>query len=178
MELEDTLTIEQKRSVVWNAIIDPETLKECIPGCTEISGSLQEGYQALVTQKFGPIKATFRGSLTLEDIVEETSCVIVGQGKAGPAGFASGTATLSLSDTDQGTELSYHVTVKIGGKLAQLGTRLIGGVAKRLANQFFEKFVQLLDTENCENEMKQIEPTAPADIPSAPVEAKTCDPQR
>ncbi len=149
MELKGTLTINASRMVVWRALNDPEVLKESIPGCSELTGNAQDGFEAVVTQKIGPVKATFKGAVALSDIVEGTSYRISGEGKGGPAGYAKGGALGTLEDAEGGTLLSYDVTAKVGGKLASLGARLIDGVAKKLADQFFENFQQAVeDTED------------------------------
>ncbi|NNE87401.1 MAG: carbon monoxide dehydrogenase subunit G [Silicimonas sp.] len=141
MDLSDTREIAADRMTVWAAILDPEVLKACIPGCQEMQGSPEEGFTATVVQKVGPVKATFKGDVTISDIVEGESLTLTGQGKGGPAGFAKGEAKVSFADTDSGrTRLTYDVTAKVGGKLAQLGSRIIDSFAKKLADQFFERF--------------------------------------
>ncbi|QDL91920.1 carbon monoxide dehydrogenase subunit G [Paroceanicella profunda] len=140
MELNGSRTIAADRATVWAALNDPDVLRACIPGCSELTGSPDEGFEATVTQKVGPVKATFKGAVTLSDIVEGESYTISGEGKGGAAGFAKGGARVSLADVEGGTELSYVVDAKVGGKLAQLGSRLIDGFAKKMADQFFERF--------------------------------------
>ncbi|SEW24363.1 hypothetical protein SAMN04488515_1800 [Cognatiyoonia koreensis] len=140
MDLDGTRVIAADRATVWARLNDAETLKACIPGCQELTGSPQEGFAATVKQKVGPVSATFQGSVRLEDIVENVSYRIVGEGKGGVAGFAKGHADVVLKDVEGGTELSYVANAKVGGKLAQLGSRIVGGFARRMADQFFEKF--------------------------------------
>lgn len=141
MNLTDTRDIAADRQTVWAAILNPDVLKECIPGCQEMSGSVKDGFTATVVQKVGPVKATFKGDVTISDIVEGESLTLTGQGKGGPAGFAKGAAKVAFSDTDDGgTRLSYDVDAKVGGKLAQLGSRIIDSFSKKLADQFFERF--------------------------------------
>ncbi|MEM7317663.1 MAG: carbon monoxide dehydrogenase subunit G [Pseudomonadota bacterium] len=141
MQLTDSRVIATDRQTVWAAILDPQVLKACIPGCQEMTGSVNEGFTAVVVQKVGPVKATFKGEITISDIAEGESLTLSGQGKGGPAGFASGQAKLNLSDTDAGaTLLGYEVEAKVGGKLAQLGSRIIDGFSRKLADQFFERF--------------------------------------
>jgi len=140
MNLKGSKTIAASRMKVWAALNDPEVLRASIPGCSELTGNAADGFEAVVTQKIGPVKATFRGAVSLSDIVEGQSYRISGEGKGGPAGFAKGGALVTLEDADVGTLLSYDVTAKVGGKLASLGARLIDGVAKKLADQFFENF--------------------------------------
>ncbi len=145
MELKGTRTINANRMAVWRALNDPDILRVSIPGCSELTGNAQDGFEAVVTQKIGPVKATFKGAVALSDIVEGESYRISGEGKGGPAGYAKGGALVTLKDTEGGTLLSYDVTAKVGGKLASLGARLIDGVAKKLADQFFENFQQAVE---------------------------------
>ena len=140
MELEGTRVIAADRMAVWNHLNSAETLKACIPGCEELSGSPEDGFEAVVKQKVGPVKATFKGAVTLEDVDAPNSYRIIGEGKGGVAGFAKGAANVTLTDVEGGTELVYFVDAKVGGKLAQLGSRIVGGFAKKMADQFFENF--------------------------------------
>ena len=146
MQLTDSREISAPRDEVWTALLDPEVLKACVPGCTEMNGSAAEGFEATVVQKVGPVKATFKGQVSITDIVESESCTISGEGKGGAAGFAKGGASIKLSDAGDGaTLLEYDVEAKVGGKLAQLGSRIIDGFAKKMADQFFERFQTALE---------------------------------
>lgn len=147
MNLSDQREIAADRKVVWDAILNPDVLKACIPGCEELTGSPEEGFEAVVVQKVGPVKAKFKGEVTISDVVIGESLTLSGQGKGGPAGFASGSADVRLSDIEGGTLLEYDVDAKVGGKLAQLGSRIIDGFAKKLAGQFFERFQEGLEPE-------------------------------
>ncbi|MBC7153068.1 MAG: carbon monoxide dehydrogenase subunit G [Rhodobacteraceae bacterium] len=140
MELNGTRTIAADRATVWARLNDAETLKACIPGCEDLTGSPEDGFEAVVKQKVGPVKATFKGKVALSDIVEGESYRISGEGSGGVAGFAKGGAAVRLTDVEGGTELTYDVDAQIGGKLAQLGSRLITGFARKMADQFFERF--------------------------------------
>ncbi|TCO69301.1 CoxG family protein [Rhodovulum euryhalinum] len=146
MELTGSRIIAADRAVVWERLTDPDTLKACIPGCEELDGSIADGFEAMVKQKIGPVKATFKGAVTVSDLVEEQSYKISGEGKGGVAGFAKGRADVRLQDAeDGGTELIYDVHAEVGGKLAQLGSRLIHGTARRLADQFFDNFTAAVE---------------------------------
>ena len=145
MELTGTRIIAADIDTVWAHLNNAETLQACIPGCQELSGSPDEGFAAVVKQKVGPVSATFKGGVTLENVNAPTSYTIVGEGKGGVAGFAKGRADVTLSTVTEGTELSYVVDAKVGGKLAQLGSRVIGGFAKKMADQFFEKFQEAIE---------------------------------
>jgi carbon monoxide dehydrogenase subunit G len=140
MELKDSRDIKADPALVWSALLNPEVLKQCIPGCTEMKGSPAEGFEAVVVQKVGPVKATFTGAVTISDMVEGQSCTISGEGKGGPAGFAKGGAKVTLEPIPEGTRLGYEVEAKVGGKLAQLGSRIIDGFARKMADDFFARF--------------------------------------
>ncbi len=145
MELEGSRSIAADCATVWKHLNDPETLKACIPGCQELTGNPQDGFEAVVKQRIGPVKATFKGRVELSDIVEGESYRISGEGKGGIAGFAKGGASVRLTPTDEGCTLTYDVEAKVGGKLAQLGNRLVHGFAKKMADQFFTRFQDVVE---------------------------------
>jgi uncharacterized protein len=128
------------RETVWQKLNDPETLKSCIPGCEQLDKVSDTEFQAVAVSKIGPVKAKFKGKVTLSDLDPPNGYRISGQGDGGVAGFAKGGATVKLTEKDGGTLLSYEVEAQIGGKLAQLGQRLINGAAKKMADDFFQKF--------------------------------------
>ena len=140
MELTGTRLIAAPREAVWAALNDAETLRACIPGCTDLTGSPEDGFEAVVTQKVGPVKATFKGAVAVTDAVAPERYRIAGEGKGGVAGFAKGGADVTLTEVPEGTELSYAVDAKVGGKIAQLGSRLVDSFAARMADSFFENF--------------------------------------
>ncbi len=140
MELEGAKIIAADRATVWRKLNDAETLAACIPGCEELTGTPEDGFEAVVKQKVGPVSATFKGAVVLENIIPEQSYTLSGEGKGGVAGFAKGGADVVLKDVEGGTELSYKVNAKVGGKLAQLGNRIVGGFARKMADTFFENF--------------------------------------
>ena len=140
MKLNGRQVIMADIDTVWTALLDPDVLKASVPGCTEISGSAEDGYEATVVQKVGPVKATFKGSVVLSDMIKLKSLTLTGEGKGGAAGFAKGSADVRLELVDETTVLHYDVEAKVGGKLAQLGSRIIDGFAKKMADQFFENF--------------------------------------
>ena len=145
MQLSDSRDIKAPPLTVWQAILDPDVLKECIPGCESLTGSVADGFEAAVVQKVGPVKARFTGVVTFSDIVEGKSLTISGEGKGGPAGFAKGGAKVSLDPIPEGTRLTYEVDASVGGKIAQLGSRIIDGFAKKLADDFFARFQQTVE---------------------------------
>ena len=140
MNLSDQKTINADRETVFAALLDPEVLKSCVPGCKEMSGSPEAGFEATVVQKVGPVKATFKGAVQLSDVNAPESLTIAGEGKGGAAGFAKGGANVTLEAQGDQTILHYEVEAKVGGKLAQLGSRIIDGFAKKMADQFFSNF--------------------------------------
>jgi len=140
MKLADSRDIAADPQTVWAAILSPEVLQACVPGCQEMTGTPEEGFAATVVQKVGPVKATFKGLVQLEAMTSPESLRIVGEGKGGAAGFAKGAADVRLEPIETGTRLHYEVEAKVGGKLAQLGSRIIDGFAKKMADQFFQNF--------------------------------------
>ena len=134
MTMNGTVQLPAKREVVWEKLNNPEVLKSCIPGCEQLDMISDSEFQV------GPVKARWKGKVKLSDLDPPNSYRISGEGEGGVAGFAKGGAKVSLSDKDGGTLLSYDVEAQIGGKLAQLGQRLINSAAKKTADDFFIKF--------------------------------------
>lgn len=145
MKMSDTRQIAAPPAEVYAALLNPDVLKDCVPGATEVTGNPDDGFEASVTQKVGPVKATFKGQVTLSDMVENEKLTITGEGKGGAAGFAKGGAVVRMEPVDGGTALSYDVEAKVGGKLAQLGSRIIDGFAKKMADQFFNNLQSVLE---------------------------------
>jgi carbon monoxide dehydrogenase subunit G len=141
MTMNGEVQLAAPQADVWAKLNDPEVLKACIPGCESLDVTGENQFMAVATNKIGPVKARFKGTVTLSDIDPPNGYRISGQGDGGIAGFAKGGATVNLKPVDGGnTVLSYAVEAQIGGKLAQLGQRLVNGAAKKMADQFFEKF--------------------------------------
>jgi carbon monoxide dehydrogenase subunit G len=142
MTMNGEVKIDAPREQVWAKLNDPEVLKACIPGCESLTMLSDHEFEAVAMNKIGPVKARFKGKVTLSDLDPPNGYKISGQGDGGVAGFAKGGAVVALAAADDGgTVLRYDVEAQIGGKLAQLGQRLVNGAAKKLADQFFEKFV-------------------------------------
>jgi Uncharacterized conserved protein len=135
------------RATVWDKLNDPDVLKACIPGCEELERTEDNGFRAVAKVKVGPVKATFKGKVVLSDIDAPNGYTITGEGEGGVAGFAKGGAKVQLAEVPEGTKLTYDVEAQIGGKLAQLGGRLINGVAKKYADEFFANFAKVVGTE-------------------------------
>lgn len=145
MQLTDSRDIAAERATVYAAMLTPEVLQQCVPGCQDLTGTPEDGFEATVVQKVGPVKATFKGQVTVSDMVPDQSLTLSGEGKGGAAGFAKGDAKVRLEDIEGGTRLHYEVEAKVGGKLAQLGSRIIDGFAKKMADQFFENFANAVE---------------------------------
>lgn len=140
MEIEGEERIAAPREVVWQALNDAEVLKQCIPGCQSLEWSSPSELAATVKLKIGPVSASFAGVVSLSDVEAPESYTITGEGKGGVAGFAKGSAEVALLDEGQETLLRYKAHAQVGGKLAQLGSRLIGSSTQKLAAQFFADF--------------------------------------
>jgi uncharacterized protein len=141
MDMSGSQHIEVSRETVWEALNDPEVLKQSIPGCQEIAKISPTEMTAKAVLKIGPVKATFNGKVRLADLDPPNGYTISGEGQGGVAGFAKGSATVRLEpDGENATILHYEVKADVGGKIAQLGARLIDSTARKLAGEFFEKF--------------------------------------
>ncbi len=140
MTMSGEVQLPAPQDAVWAKLNDPEVLKSCIPGCEQLDKTSDTGFQAVATLKVGPVKARWKGKVTLTDLDPPNSYRIVGEGEGGIAGFAKGAAKVTLTPNEGGTLLRYDVEAQIGGKLAQLGQRLINSAAKKTADDFFVKF--------------------------------------
>ena len=136
------IQINAPRETVYAKLNDTDVLKACVPGCEQLDKISDTEFQAVSVMKVGPVKARWKGKVRLSDLDPPNGYKISGEGEGGVAGFAKGGATVSLSDKDGGTALKYDVEAQIGGKLAQLGQRLIAGAAKKMADEFFAKFAE------------------------------------
>ncbi|MCK1715975.1 MULTISPECIES: carbon monoxide dehydrogenase subunit G [unclassified Bradyrhizobium] len=144
MTMTGEIQLAAPREAVWAKLNDPAVLKACIPGCEKLETTEDQGFRAVAKMKVGPVSARFRGKVTLSDLDPPNGYKISGEGEGGVAGFARGGAKVDLVECEGGTLLSYHVDAQIGGKLAQLGQRLINGAAKKMADEFFANFARAL----------------------------------
>ena len=158
MEMQGSRLLAITQQQAWDALNDPQVLKACIAGCDKVESSGENQFVVGVAIKIGPVSAKFSGKIALADMAPPHSYTLSFEGQGGPAGFGKGTAKVQLTPTTGGTELSYSVQASVGGKIAQLGQRLIDGVAKSMAEDFFKRFDQ---------EMQKQYP--PAEAPAAPV---------
>ena len=147
MKLSGSYQIKLEKQKVWEALNDPEILKKAIPGCESFTKNSDTEFTATATNKIGPFNASFTGDIELKEINAPHSYVIEGSGNS-PVGFASGSATVKLEEKDGGTELVYSVEANVGGKIAQVGSRLIDMTAKKMADIFFGKFSELISTDD------------------------------
>ena len=173
MKMNGEFRVPTDRETVWRALNDPEVLKECLPGCQEIEKTSDTEMSATLAIKVGPVKATFKGGVTFSDLDPPNGYTLSGQGQGGTAGFASGEAKVSLVEEDGATVVQYDVDAKVGGKLAQIGSRLIDSTAKKLAKQFFDSLAEKLgggeEAEPAAEPPPETEAAAPADpAPASP----------
>lgn len=170
MEMSGEQSINAPKQAVWDALNDPEVLKACITGCQSLEKTGDTHLEATVKAAIGPVKATFKGAVDLEDMNPPNSYTLVGQGKGGAAGFAKGSAGVALEEQDGGTLLKYDVKANVGGQLARIGSRLIDGAAKKYADEFFTAFKANVEQSNAPAapEQEVVAPVAAEPAPTAP----------
>tara|TARA_Y100000590_G_scaffold463642_1_gene630932 strand:- start:16 stop:618 length:603 start_codon:yes stop_codon:yes gene_type:complete len=144
MKLAGSYKLNVKKEIVWNSLNDPNILKQCIPGCDSFHKENSNTFNVSATNQIGPMNATFSGIVNLSNIKKNESYTLSGEGQSS-VGFANGTADVKLVEENGYTILSYEVNVEVGGKIAQLGSRLIDGVAKKMSDYFFGRFADLVD---------------------------------
>jgi len=144
MEMISEQLIEMSRDTVWAALNDTTILQQAMPGCESFDATGENTFEARLVTKIGPVKAKFKFDVELSDLDPPNGYTISGAGQGGAAGFAKGSASVSLTEQDGATLLAYNVQANVGGKLAQLGARLIDGVAKKMADEFFENFKKIV----------------------------------
>ncbi|WP_440930084.1 SRPBCC family protein [Candidatus Pelagibacter sp.] len=154
MKLSGSYQINLPKEKVWEALNDPEILKQAIPGCEEFTKNSDTEFTAKATNKIGPFNASFTGDVELKDLNPPNSYKISGSGNS-PVGFASGEASVKLEDENGGTKLIYEVEANVGGKIAQVGARLIDMTAKKMADIFFGKFSELITPSDSEESANQ-----------------------
>ena len=168
MDLQGSRTLSVTQQQAWEALNDPAVLKVCIPGCESIESTGENAYDLVNAIKVGPVSAKFKGKLQLADIQAPNSYTIHFEGNGGAAGFGKGSAKVTLTPQGAGTDLGYTVNAQVGGKIAQVGQRLIDGVAKSMAESFFKRF---------DEEMQRRYPApAPAEAAAVPA-AATSEPK-
>ena len=165
MTLRGEVDLPANQDAVWLKLNDPDVLRQCIPGCQSLERDTDTSFRAIAKIKVGPVSASFKGGVQLLDIDPPNGYRIQGEGEGGIAGFAKGGAKVWLAANGDGTRLSYDVEAQIGGKLAQLGSRLIDGVARKMADQFFTKFAEIVAQPNAADTSEHL----PADTASPAV---------
>jgi carbon monoxide dehydrogenase subunit G len=183
MEITGTSTIAAPVQAVWNALNDPDILRRCLPGCETVERTGPEDFRIVMTASVGPLRARFNGKLRMTDAQPPTRCVLQFEGQGGAMGFGKGMSTVSLREVPEGTELTYTAQAQVGGKLAQVGSRLIDGVARKMSDDFFNALRLQLAPEPAAQPVPAAEPvtqpaprTGPAQgstMRSAPAEAAT-----
>jgi len=143
MKLAGSYKLNVKKEIVWRALNDSDILKQCIPGCESFEKESDTIFNATATNQIGPMNATFSGKVTLSNIQENQSYTLSGEGQSS-VGFANGSADVKIKEENGSTTLSYEVNINVGGKVAQLGSRLIDGVAKKMSDYFFGRFSDLV----------------------------------
>ena len=154
MKLSGSYQINLEKQKVWEALNDPEILRKSIPGCEDFKKDSETEFTATATNKIGPFNASFTGDIELKELNPPNSYKISGSGNS-PVGFASGEASVKLEDHENGTKLIYEVEANVGGKIAQVGSRLIDMTAKKMADIFFGKFSELLDSSEKKEDKKE-----------------------
>jgi hypothetical protein len=144
MEMTGERRIPAPRQLVWERLNDPETLKSCIPGCESVEKTSDTEFTAKVVARVGPVRASFSGKVTMSDLDPPAGYTITGEGTGGVAGFAKGGAKVALEEDGGETILRYTVQAQVGGKLAQIGSRLVDGTARKMADDFFTRFAGLV----------------------------------
>jgi uncharacterized protein len=152
MEMQGSRHLAVTQQQAWEALNDPEVLKACIPGCDKVEATGDNQYAIGMAVKIGPVAARFNGKILLADVQPPTSYTLNFEGQGGPAGFGKGNAKVNLAPAAEGTDLSYTASAQVGGKIAQVGQRLVDGVAKSMAEEFFKRF---------DDEMQRRYPPAP-----------------
>ena len=144
MEMNGSRTVPADIETTWRALNDPDVLKACIAGCESVERVSDHEYRMTMTARVGPVSARFTGRITMTDVVAPTSYTLSFEGQGGAAGFAKGEARVALADNNPGTRIDYQVKAQVGGKLAQIGSRLIDGAAAKVADDFFARFADRL----------------------------------
>lgn len=160
MDMSGSHRIEASRDAVWAALNDPEILRQCIPGCEEVVRQSDTEMTAKVVAKVGPVSAKFAGKVTLSDLDPPNGYTITGEGSGGAAGFGKGGATVTLADDGGATLLSYTAKAQVGGKLAQIGSRLVDATARKMAEEFFARFTRIVGPAPDETAPVEAEPVA------------------
>jgi len=165
MEILGSQIIPASQQAVWDALNSPDVLKKCLPGCESVERVSPDLFKVMITAAIGPLKAKFNGTLQVTEANPPASCVLVFEGQGGAVGFGKGTSSVTLKQLENGTELTYSAQAHVGGKLAQIGSRLIDSVAKKMSDDFFKAFNNELGG-NAAAATTSVQPAAPTSSPS------------
>jgi carbon monoxide dehydrogenase subunit G len=168
MEMKGEQLVPASQQDVWNALNEPQMLKECIPGCEALERVADNEYMVLMVSRIGPVSAKFKGKLTLSEVNPPRSYTLAFEGQGGAAGFAKGGAQVQLSSQDGFTKLSYEAKANVGGKLAQIGSRLIEAAAKKVADDFFRRFNEKVASTHKQQSRDEAHPEPMPRDPDAP----------
>lgn len=144
MEMQGSRTLAVTQQQAWDALLDPQVLQACIPGCERMESTGPNEYAAVLALRIGPVAAKFNGKVSLSDVRPPQGCTISFDGQGGVAGFGRGSANVRIAPAEGGCELAYDASAQVGGKIAQVGQRLIDGVARSMADEFFKRFDEKL----------------------------------
>jgi len=162
MDMRGERLISAPKQEIWEALFDPEVLRQCIPGCQSVERLSDTQFKASVALSIGPVKAKFSGDASMSEIDAPNGCKLTGKGNGGVAGFGKGDAWIKLADQDKGTLLTYEVQASVGGKLAQIGQRLIDSTSRKLADDFFGRFVEVIEARKTPADTAAVPAAAPA----------------
>lgn len=157
MDMTGERVLPLPRQRVWDALNDPEVLRQCIPGCETVEKSGEDEYRMAMTAAIGPVRAKFAGKMKLSDVLPPESYTLAFEGSGGAAGFGKGSAKVALAEHEDGTRMSWQAHATVGGKIAQVGSRLVDGVARKMADDFFARFAEVVAPSEA-----GAEPAAPA----------------
>jgi carbon monoxide dehydrogenase subunit G len=168
MEITGTQVIAASRADVWSALNDPAVLRQCLPGCESVERGAADEFKVIVVSAIGPLRARFNGMLRLTQVQAPSSCVMVFEGQGGAVGFGKGSSAVTLREKDGQTELSYSAQAQVGGKLAQVGSRLIDSVARKMSDDFFKAFRRQFEAPEPATQpaVARARPAADADLPT------------
>jgi carbon monoxide dehydrogenase subunit G len=174
MEILGSQVIPASQQAVWDALNSPEVLKKCLPGCESVELVSPNLFKVVITAAIGPLKAKFNGTLNVTEAVPPQSCVLIFEGQGGAVGFGKGSSSVSLSAVEGGTELKYSAQAHVGGKLAQIGSRLIDSVAKKMSDDFFKAFNKEISDQSTPSPAEAApEATTPSPSTPSPVATAT-----
>jgi carbon monoxide dehydrogenase subunit G len=173
MEILGSQIIPASQQTVWDGLNSPDVLKKCLPGCESVELVSPDVFKVIITAAIGPLKAKFNGTLNVTEANAPHSCVLIFEGQGGAVGFGKGSSSVTLKPVDGGTELTYSAQAHVGGKLAQIGSRLIDSVAKKMSDDFFKAFNKELGGQSAPSQEKTSSNENSAPVPQQPTSNAT-----